>query len=345
MKILVVLTGGTIGSTLENNIIDVKKNNSYTLLEMYRSHYNNDIEFDVITPINILSENITMQSWQTIINSIMTENLEKYSGIIIAHGSDTLSYTSALLSIVFCNINIPLVLIASNYVLTDSRSNGLINFASAVEFIKNSGLCGVFVSYSDSHLYGEIYIGSRVVKADCFSDRFSSFDTEKFAVVSNNEINILNKDLSIPNLYSSGVQADNLNGLNPCFNNKVVLNNEVAIISAYPSIDYSQYNFSDNVKAVLHLGYHCATACAQGKTGILNLINKCNNQNIDFYIASLKPTADIYETTKQMLEAGAKPLYNINEESAYAKLILAYNQNKIDVDEFVNTNWFFENIL
>ena len=56
---------------------------------------------------------------------------EKYDGIIITHGTDTLQYTSAMLGYMFDDVSIPIVLVSSNYVLEDKRANGLINLSKA----------------------------------------------------------------------------------------------------------------------------------------------------------------------------------------------------------------------
>ncbi len=58
-KILVILTGGTIGSRIEGNVIDVSGTSPRRLLAMYREKYGDSEEFEVIQPLNLLSENMT----------------------------------------------------------------------------------------------------------------------------------------------------------------------------------------------------------------------------------------------------------------------------------------------
>ena len=45
-KILVVFTGGTIGSTEKDGIINVDEKKNYKLLSLYKNHYNSDAEFE-----------------------------------------------------------------------------------------------------------------------------------------------------------------------------------------------------------------------------------------------------------------------------------------------------------
>ena len=77
------------------------------------------------------------------------EELAVYDGVIITHGSDTLPYTCAALAFLLRDVPIPLVLVASNYSLGDSRSNGLANFRSAVELIASRQVRGVFTVFQD----------------------------------------------------------------------------------------------------------------------------------------------------------------------------------------------------
>ncbi len=66
MKILVILTGGTIGSLISDNVINVKEGASLKLIEMYQEREGNDIEFEVIQPLNILSENLDPSHWESL---------------------------------------------------------------------------------------------------------------------------------------------------------------------------------------------------------------------------------------------------------------------------------------
>ena len=66
-KILIVLTGGTIGSKIQNNTINVTQNNY--LKDFLDSNFK-QINFKIIKPLNILSENSLPSDWNIIIKSI-----------------------------------------------------------------------------------------------------------------------------------------------------------------------------------------------------------------------------------------------------------------------------------
>ena len=130
--------------------------------------------FEVRSPINILSENLISSDWNLLINDILKTDLSKYAGIIINHGTDTLPYTSAMLSFVFNNINIPIVLVSSNHPLDCVNSNGIENFIGAVNFIQNMPVSGVFVSYKNNKEKIKIHLGSILIEASPFINDFRS---------------------------------------------------------------------------------------------------------------------------------------------------------------------------
>ena len=60
-KILVVLTGGTIGSKIEGSVINVTEASPFDLLDLYKETYGSGCTFEVIQPFTLLSENMNLQ--------------------------------------------------------------------------------------------------------------------------------------------------------------------------------------------------------------------------------------------------------------------------------------------
>lgn len=137
-RILLIGTGGTIACVRDENI---HLDKTFKILEYM--HFD-DVEFDCVSPFCILSENIDFNNWDSLIEYISEVDFNKYKGVIVLHGSDTLSFTGALLANVFYDK--PIVLVASDKPLEDKRANGFKNFEMAVEYIKN-GIDRVYVSY------------------------------------------------------------------------------------------------------------------------------------------------------------------------------------------------------
>lgn len=129
MKILVIATGGTIGS-VKNATISLD-NNNLKILDYCRT---DGVDFVGASPYSVLSEDITISHWQMLFDTV-SGAVNDYDGIIILHGSDTLAYTSALIGNAFPNDSI--VLVASDKPIEDSTSNGIANFNLAVDMLKN----------------------------------------------------------------------------------------------------------------------------------------------------------------------------------------------------------------
>lgn len=137
-KILVVGTGGTIASAKGESI---SLDNPFKILDYIECK---NVAFDCVSPFSVLSENISLDLWQELIDYLNTVDFEKYDGVIILHGSDTLAYTGALIGNIFYNRTI--VLVASDKPLEDATSNAIPNFENAVDFICDK-VVGVYISY------------------------------------------------------------------------------------------------------------------------------------------------------------------------------------------------------
>lgn len=153
-KILIIGTGGTIASTKSDLI---RLDNPFKIIDYIDA---DDIELDCTSPFSVLSENISVDCWHLLIDTI--ENASGYDAFIVLHGSDTLAYTGAILANMFPTKSI--VLVASNKPIEDKDANGIKNFNNALEHIKNNN-SGVFISYD------KIMRASQVVSADS-SDSF-----------------------------------------------------------------------------------------------------------------------------------------------------------------------------
>ena len=82
-KILVLFTGGTIGSATNDGIIDVEREGKYAVVEAYKSAYGDDVEFECRQVLNILSENMGFSGWEKMIHEINSIDTALYSGVIL----------------------------------------------------------------------------------------------------------------------------------------------------------------------------------------------------------------------------------------------------------------------
>ncbi|MDH5464663.1 MAG: asparaginase domain-containing protein, partial [Thiovulaceae bacterium] len=239
MDVLVVFTGGTIGSKSDHDVLKASEGTAYTLLSEYQKKSADDVNFTTIAPLNILSENLKPQDWTILIQAIKDASYEKYDGVIITHGTDTLAYTSALLALYFHHIQIPILLVSSHLPLDDALNNGSVNFATAMAFIKDKLASGVFVAYKNpSESFTSIFYGERLLMSRQLSSHFDSVDVI-FASYKEDSFHI-QSTLRRPN-HKHPLKAD--------------FNTNLLYIKPYPGINYDHYNLED-VSCVLHDLYH-----------------------------------------------------------------------------------------
>ena len=286
MKLLVIFTGGTIGSTInEENYIGTDDHKKYMLLDRYyEACPDKSISFDTITPYTILSENLCGSNIN-ILSQCVSENQYEYDGIIITHGTDTLAYTAAGLSLLHPGIELPVVLVSSNYVLEDCRSNGVVNFISAVEFIKQR-IGGIYVAYNNGDTKTYIHHGSMVLPHAPYTDRLFSLDDKCAGYIEDGKYNPVYtlKPKELPESILSS--HNNVSGFSDC--------SDVYYINEHPGNNY-QLPAADT-KAVLIATYHSGTICTAGSRTDAFLCH-CKENKIPVYLVGIEDRVQ-YESTK-----------------------------------------------
>lgn len=307
MKILLVTTGGTIASVISDNVIDVTNQGKLLVLDKYKE-IDPDTEFTVISPVNILSENVSVNDYKAIAECLCDIDFDKYDGVIITHGSDTLAYTSALVGLLFDDVNKPIMLVAADRPLEDESSNGMDNFVCAVALIRSKEN-GVFVPYRNSDGVTYIHYATNLLESSTLSDDFYSV-CGAYAVYENEVISKCRCKITKP-------QGIAIKDADLSFDKKIMQ------INPYPSIDYSRYDISD-VDAVLHRTYHAGTMCAVGDddSSVISLLKRCKAQGVPFYICGVKGNKAGYSSLDSVIKAGANVLYDMSPACAYIKLMI-----------------------
>jgi len=324
-NILLVFTGGTIGSTATAGTISTSEAAGFKLIQLFQQHdaRHHDIHFKCIRPLQMLSENLAPAAWETLIQAVEAEMTNPYDGIIVTHGTDTLAFTAAALGLYFNALRIPLLLVSSDYPLEHPKANGLTNFIAAVEFIRQQKGPGVFVPYANRNQVTQIHLGTRLASSPQLSGDFTSVQGKSYGQFENG-------------LFSfNHAFAQTKTALKADFSKRILL------IKPYPGLDYSRFNL-DSVDAVLHDLYHSGTACSSTQWGdrfaLPAFIKRCREHGIKIYLAPAIKSENAYESTRELLEAGASMIWNTSLECAYVKLLLAYGTFNDDEqrEDFLN---------
>ncbi len=393
-RILVFLTGGTICSTYNTREGEgrIKSSDSDigTKLEAYfsssDSEYADKVAFDRTENLGYFSENMTVENWNVLLRRFrsacsetkdgtpitLSQLSEIYDGIVIAHGTDTLAYSSAVFSLLLKWIGIPVFLVSSNEALERERANGNVNFRAAVECICKGIPQGVFVTYqnpSDGRTY--LHYASQVTQ--CASYREDFYSAEMLDITDRD----FDKILRFASRYEVGSNKALPNGkiINPL--EPLTLVNDVLKIEPYIGLNYDCFDFS-KCKYVLHGAYHSGTVCScfyEEKTAmpphdaadssaqdsrihtansVQHLIDGCSDAPSvkGIVIAPAQGVGDLYDTVPVITDYvhRRKPrcfvrfAYGCTSEMYYAKLVIASSLGFTDdeTDDFLTEKYCSE---
>lgn len=228
MKVLIIHTGGTIGSSVKNNYISVDTTPD---IVKYASEKYKDINFHTISPYKILSEYLNSKHINTILDQV-DANIKQFDGIIITHGSDTIHYTAAALALCI-KTEIPIMVVCAAKPPADPHSNAYDNFDLAVKYIISKKHKGVFVPYKND--------GENTAK---IHDPLTLLPHQGFSA----------------DLHSDG--TSNINKVE-FYNKRLCEEDNVLIVCSYPDCVYPQLD--KKIKSVILIPYHSGTLCCDGK--------------------------------------------------------------------------------
>ena len=299
MKITVLFTGGTIGSTLRGGYISAADAIAPELLDFFNKNSQNGLEFEFSEPINTLSENMNISKLNALILAARAA-AKRSDALIITHGTDTLSFSAAALCYTLYDIKIPVVLVSASHVLSDPRSNGLKNLADALLFIRTMPEKGVFVSYD-----GYIHSGTRLCPQGAYSDKCQSLLGIYYAKSDGKKI-IRNPEYR--ELPSECTPYETL-----------ILGRKILLLSSAPELCFDGYG--TDCYAVLLTGYHSGTTDTKNSS-FIRFCRSLRENNVPLFLHGSYPGAD-YESKAAFGELGIIPLPVMSSSAAYMKLLAA----------------------
>lgn len=347
-KVLVIETGGTFATSSVNSVRTLSNYDSSKqvynygrVLERVEEHH---IEFEKIRPIFTLSENLNMELLNTLLDAMYQIDFSKYKGVIITHGTDTLAYTANIIGLLFSHKKVPIVFVSSNHPLNLPNSNGVDNFASAIDFIFGTKLQGVYVIYKDHDGKVEVHLGTRVKQMDQVVDTYDSFKDVYFGRMVNKEF-VYNDNRHNPSI-------EEINQIkSPYTKENVKLNKRVMLIYPFVGMRHDFYNFDKTVDAVVYGVYHSGTFFTEQSypdNSINKLAERLSKAQIPLFIAEISSQSDKYESVT-CLESDfhVNPAYDISFESLYAKVLIGLElfADIKEINHFINeVNVFFEKV-
>ncbi len=328
-KILIISTGGTICSRLIDGCRRLAPDVSESTV--VKNFYNNSKYASLSGGIfensgflqKTLSENMTFQKLEGLIEHIRGIELCKYSGIVILHGTDTLAYTASLLAMVCSDTPTPIMLVSGDAPPDMPSSNANDNFAKAVELLLSGIAPNVYVPYRNSNGEMILHLASLLMQSPSFSSDF--YSAKHYALDELDSVSKNRKPLpfSIKHLEPS-----------------------VLMIQPYVNLDYSRIDL-DGITAVAHGSYHSGTFCTNdGKYSLVSLAHRCKEHGIPLFVAPCTLGEQQYESVYEALKECDLTPASMTLEMLYVKLSIALSVglHGNEVKDFVLTDFNSETV-
>ena len=307
--ILLLSTGGTIASKIDYRtgavtpILTAEELNS-SVPELAKI-----ANIDAKVLFSEYSENIMPKHWLKIAEMINTYSKSMYSGIIIAHGTDTMHYTSAYLSFALAGFPIPIALVGSQRSSDRASSDAALNLIGAAKFLTECKTNGIYVIMHQDENDEAIacHLGTRVRKNHTSKrGAFQTVGNEPAFLVLNDKIHN-NSEMSFFTTKK--------------FEPKIKLNEKVALVKYHPGYDPNMLkNIIDSgYKAIIfegtglgHIGknMYSTVMMAHQKGIFMGMTSQCMDGRVRM---------TVYESGRDLLDLGIVPLENMIPEVALVK--------------------------
>lgn len=325
-NILIIATGGTIASRQGDDGLMPSMNIDEILAYLPGIEEQYNIQMKDLFSLD--SSNIQPEEWVEIASSI-NDNYTNYDGIVVTHGTDTMAYTSSILTFILRNIPIPVVITGSQLPISNFLTDAIDNLKLSLTFAA-TGIPGIFLAFNR-----KIMLGCRSVKVRTTGfDAFESVNYPNVATLDSEGLNIDKK--SIPKTKGE-------------YSYKYNLCNDVFLIKLTPGLNPQIFD------KLMELDYKGIVIEAFGIGGLhfikRDLVSQLENlvrHNIPVVVSSqcLYERSDfsIYQTGKVILNKGVIQAFDMTSEAAVTKLIWALGQtdDMAKVKEFFETDFFGE---
>ena len=317
-KILLLSTGGTIASKVDYRTGAVTPVLTAEELNSSVPELANIANIDAEVLFSEYSENIMPEHWLRIAEKITEYSKSDYAGIIIAHGTDTMHYTSAFLSFALAGFPLPIALVGSQRSSDRASSDAALNLIGATKFLSKCRTNGIFVvMHQDEN--DEIiacHMGTRVRKNHTSKrGAFQTIGNNPAFLVENNEVQ--------RNMKNDFFASNN-------FQPKIKLNEKVSLVKYYPGYDPNM------LKAIIDSG--CKVIIFEG-TGLghvgknmYSVIKEASEKGIFMGMTSQcidgRVRMTVYESGRDLLNLGIVPLENMIPEVALVKSMWALGNNE-----------------
>ena len=320
-NILLLSTGGTIASKIDYRTGAVTPVLTAEELNSSVPELGKIANIDTKVLFSEYSENIMPEHWIKIAETVKEYSKSEYAGIIIAHGTDTMHYTSSYLSFALAGFPIPIALVGSQRSSDRASSDAALNLIGAVKFLTESKTNGNYIIMHQDENNETIacHIGTRVRKNH--TSKRGAFQTlgndPAFLIVENKVQRNMKR-----NFFKDSE-----------FVPKIKINQKVALVKYYPGYnpDLLKNLIDSGFKAIIFEG----TGLGHIGENMYPIVKMANEKGIFMGMTSQcidgRVRMTVYESGRDLLDLGIIPLENMIPEIALVKAMwVTGNTEKFD---------------
>ncbi len=322
--VVIMSTGGTIASRVDYRTGAVRSAISASDLYGVVPELADVARVDTEIVFSLYSENITQRHWTELAQTVAKRIEAGVDGVVIAHGTDTMAYTSAALSFALQNLPVPVIVVGAQRSSDRPSSDAATNLIGAVKAAGEAPFAevGLAMHESVSDIAIIVHRGTKVRKCHTSRrDTFKSINGFPIAKV---------KDLQVTMETDQYQRRD--------ANKKLVLKpnfcENVALVKFYPGLDPAIIDFyvEKGFKGILlegsglgHVSKFCFDAIKRtvAKGVLVALASQCIWGRVNM---------NVYDTGRDLLSFGVVPLDDMFPETGLVKLMWALGQTD-DVEE------------
>ncbi|MEY5042446.1 MAG: hypothetical protein RLZZ414_2010 [Bacteroidota bacterium] len=183
-KVLLIYTGGTIGM-IQNPEGFLEPANQSSILK-YLPDLSIEVDFISVSKIQD-SADIHYPDWLELCKLIQ-KNYQKYCGMVVLHGTDTMTYTASALSFMFQNLQKAIVFTGSQLPISASRTDARDNLITAIQIAAAYQNNNAVVQEVCIFFENELLRANRSVKYH--SENFNAFKSPNYPSLANSGIQL-----------------------------------------------------------------------------------------------------------------------------------------------------------
>ena len=309
-KILIINTGGTLSAvkSKEGLVPDMRSGDMLTELRLVSKN----IHLEAEDFCSLDSANILPQDWAALARRI-GEIYRNYQGIVVIHGTDTLAYTSSMLSFMLQNIPIPVVLTGSQLSIAHPVADALENCRCAIHMAA-SGYPGIFVAFNR-----KVMLGCRASKVRTMS--FDAFESINYPYVG---------EISSLGLH---IRPENIPQRKGIFRPALDFSDQVFLLKLYPGISprLLSYLQESGYRAVMVEGFGLGGMPFRDldfTKAVQDVVSKGMTVLAGSQCRYEGANLSVYETGQKVLSAGAIEARDMTTEAAITKLMWVLGQTE-----------------